>query len=635
MRYRVAVKEPRGRETEVTFLGLKISRTGVRPEQSKTDQEYNPGDSVPLKVNKMTSPQTQIPYSFYHLDFCSPQKITRYSMHLGQILAGDALENSDYSLKMAENVKCRVLCDKPLTPEAAEKFQNFIDKQYVINWVVDDLPATAGDLSSASSEKQLFLIGTKDESTQRYFIHNFVTLQLQYHVTKQGTYRVVAVGVKPRSLDKADLTEDKCNTLTQAGGATGLAEVKAGETIRFAYEVEWSENTETTWASRWDRLRESSETIGTAQHWFHAINWGLIILFFSGFVATILLRSLKKDIDLYNKVGLQVEDISGEGDLMDEAGWKLVHADVFRKPVHCRVLSTLAGTGAQLSMMFLVLMVAAALGLVSPQHRGMVLQSMLVLFVVLALLNGYTAARLYKFFLGSDARKLIVMAALIFPGMAFGLFFCINAALISEGSSGAVSFSTLFTLLLLWFCISTPLVFMGAFAGFKQAMIEVPVRTNKIPRQIPEQPWYVRTYWLDLLMGIFPFGASSTEFYSAMSSIWHNNFYFLFGFALLVFILTALTCALISIFITYMILAHEEYRWWWRSFFASASSGLYFYAFSIYYASKLHVQSGVPSLIYFGYMGLMSYAFALSAGFFGLTASFAFVRYMYSAIKVD
>uniref|UniRef100_A0A0G4F5R6 Uncharacterized protein n=1 Tax=Chromera velia CCMP2878 TaxID=1169474 RepID=A0A0G4F5R6_9ALVE len=40
MRCRVAVKESRGQETEVTFLGLKIFRTGVQPEQSKTDQNF-------------------------------------------------------------------------------------------------------------------------------------------------------------------------------------------------------------------------------------------------------------------------------------------------------------------------------------------------------------------------------------------------------------------------------------------------------------------------------------------------------------------------------------------------------------------------------------------------------------------
>ena len=50
-------------------------------------------------------------------------------------------------------------------------------------------------------------------------------------------------------------------------------------------------------------------------------------------------------------------------------------------------------------------------------------------------------------------------------------------------------FGTLFALCFLWFCISTPLVFVGSYFGYKKPAAEDPVRTNKIPRQIPDQVW--------------------------------------------------------------------------------------------------------------------------------------------------
>ncbi|KAE8674403.1 hypothetical protein F3Y22_tig00111758pilonHSYRG00349 [Hibiscus syriacus] len=50
----------------------------------------------------------------------------------------------------------------------------------------------------------------------------------------------------------------------------------------------------------------------------------------------------------------------------------------------------------------------------------------------------------------------------------------------------------MFALVVLWFGISVPLVFVGSYVGFKKAVKEDPVKTNKIPRQIPEQPWYLR-----------------------------------------------------------------------------------------------------------------------------------------------
>ena len=43
----------------------------------------------------------------------------------------------------------------------------------------------------------------------------------------------------------------------------------------------------------------------------------------------------------------------------------------------------------------------------------------------------------------------------------------------------------------MWFGISFPLVFIGFYFGFRKQPYEHPVRTNQIPRQIPDQVWYL------------------------------------------------------------------------------------------------------------------------------------------------
>ena len=63
----------------------------------------------------------------------------------------------------------------------------------------------------------------------------------------------------------------------------------------------------------------------------------------------------------------------------------------------------------------------------------------------------------------------------------------LNLVLWAKQSSAAIPFGTLVALLALWFGISVPLVFVGAYFGFRKSVIELPVRTNQIPRQIPEQ----------------------------------------------------------------------------------------------------------------------------------------------------
>jgi transmembrane 9 superfamily member 2/4 len=49
---------------------------------------------------------------------------------------------------------------------------------------------------------------------------------------------------------------------------------------------------------------------------------------------------------------------------------------------------------------------------------------------------------------------------------------------------------SMLAVLALWFGISVPLVFLGAYYGYKKDPLEFPVVTSNIPRQIPEQPWY-------------------------------------------------------------------------------------------------------------------------------------------------
>ena len=80
----------------------------------------------------------------------------------------------------------------------------------------------------------------------------------------------------------------------------------------------------------------------------------------------------------------------------------------------------------------------------------------------------------------------------IYFRIVFGHFFLMNLVLWYEGSSAAIPFLTLVALLALWFGVSVPLTFVGAFFGFRKRPIEHPVRTNQIPRQVPDQSCYTQ-----------------------------------------------------------------------------------------------------------------------------------------------
>jgi len=70
--------------------------------------EYHEGIRVELKVNKLTSVKTQLPFRYYTLPYCSPNELHVAAENLGEILLGDSIENSLYDIRM--NVKPRVRC---------------------------------------------------------------------------------------------------------------------------------------------------------------------------------------------------------------------------------------------------------------------------------------------------------------------------------------------------------------------------------------------------------------------------------------------------------------------------------------------------------------------------------------------
>lgn len=55
-------------------------------------------DLLKVKVNKLASVKTQLPYAYYSLPYCKPKKIEDSAENLGEVLRGDRIENSPYEV---------------------------------------------------------------------------------------------------------------------------------------------------------------------------------------------------------------------------------------------------------------------------------------------------------------------------------------------------------------------------------------------------------------------------------------------------------------------------------------------------------------------------------------------------------
>lgn len=254
----------------------------------------------------------------------------------------------------------------------------------------------------------------------------------------------------------------------------------------------------------------------------------------------------------------------------------------------------------------------------------------------MALFSGYFSARMYKTFKGTEWKQNAILTAALLPTAIFCIFFVLNIVLGMEKSSGYVHFAILLGILALWFGVSIPLALFGSYLGFKKPAPENPVRTNQIPRQIPEQVWYMKSSITILMGGILPFGAVFIELFFILTSIWQHQFYYMFGFLFIVFVILVITCAEITIVMCYFQLCSEDYHWWWRSYLTSGASSLYMFLYAIFYFfTKLEITSLASSLLYLGYTTIMTLIFFVLTGCIGFYSCYYFVRKIYGIIKVD
>jgi transmembrane 9 superfamily protein 2/4 len=129
---------------------------------------------VNFKVNSLTSDKTALPVEYYKLPFCQPPRIRSSAENLGEVLRGDRIFNSLYQMQTKLDETCKVVCrGAPLTKAQAQMLKKFIDDEYRVNMILDNLPAAVRvDYFDEDSEthKSLyergFPVGFKDDGSQ-------------------------------------------------------------------------------------------------------------------------------------------------------------------------------------------------------------------------------------------------------------------------------------------------------------------------------------------------------------------------------------------------------------------------------------------------------------------------------------
>lgn len=615
---------------------------------------------------------------------------TSITLNLGEVLRGDRIVVSDYELVMGLDEEARYLCSQTIDLEGLRRAKDLVRDGYVAEWIVDNLSGATSFQTTDKSRKYYaagFKIGGETTPVAggpaEYLLNNHVTLVIRYHRAPgkdgdKGKKVIVGFEVFPRSITASDRNEsglpkhiegdhDPFLLIPQTNNSNETDNEATTLTIPYTYSVYWREDDRLEWQNRWDMYFVAQDDNANI-HWLAIVNSLVISGLLTAAVSVVLTRTIRGDIRGRHEIGMpgtksKFECVSSspkrekgnilgpvadsdtndtipeEEDLEDITGWKLLHGDVFRAPAYGGLLAPLVGSGMQLLFMAIGLLVLSTVGVLNPSFRGGYVSVGVGLFVFAGIFSGYYSARMYKTFGGLMWQKNVIVTASLVPGLLFATVFILNLFVWIQASSTALPFGTLIALIILWLFVQVPLVYFGSWFGFERmGAYTHPIRANIIPRQIPDQRWYLKSTQKILVAGLVPFLVIFVELMFVVKSVWldKSGYYYAFGFTGVVSAILAVAVVEVTLVATYFLLCSENYHWWWHSFAIGGSSSVWVYAYLIYcYFTKLHISGFVSSLLFFSYGFLACTVYALLTGTIGFLAAYAFVRRIYGAIKVD
>jgi hypothetical protein len=344
----------------------------------------------------MNSITTQIPFDYYYLDICKPDKLISESDNIGLLFSHEITYKTNYGITFNEISYCNILCKNQFSPLGIELIKWMIRRNYKVKFYLDKLPGALnmfpfkdknGKIEILySSGIPLGYIDLDVNKKEIFYIYNHFTFNVKVHYENNlDKYTIVGFDIIPISINhnisgymdnngiitikkniseikdlnnknnrnrnrefrqlnnsieenfnnkntigkninlddtfensKNKKNESEINKLskTKAEGESedklncaknkedfnynfyNVEKQRLNNKIIFTYDVVF-ELSKVSISSRWDHyLHSEDDNI----HWYNLINYFIIILMISGIIVYIFLRSVRRDIEIYNTV---------------------------------------------------------------------------------------------------------------------------------------------------------------------------------------------------------------------------------------------------------------------------------------------------------------------------------------------
>ena len=575
---------------------------------------FSKTDILKIAVKNLYSNKNQIPYDYNYLDLCKPANILRPKEGITELLTGQRMSYSNYYVYMDQNETCNLVCIKDFTKEEIEKYIWLIKRRYSATYYLDKLPSGyfKNKTNSETGEILYSINYFSGEQDNKYQVVNFY---ISAHSVKQSSDKECLNYEKfgtPFTTQTDEIINTNSNYTTDVISNSDtdiqnrifnvldedvkryyknaeLQELQPGN-ISFTYDVIFIKSNK-SFSSRYDNYLNLN--FRGKYHWGSLLISNILILILTMIIFFILSRTVRRDIDKYN------QNISiGDNPVIDEFGWKQIASDVFRPPIHQKVLCAFIGTGFEIYCLIIISLILYLIGLIKPEIKLYMIDTIFICFFVFSIISGFVSTLIYKNNGGKEWVRNTIVTAMLCPFIALYILFIIRILLAFEKSNAGFKISQ-----------------MAFLAG--------------------EKPWYLHLQYISWFIGIIPFFTFFIEFVYLMKSLWSFNVFYLASYFCLSLLFSIILTSEISIIYVFINLCYGDHKWWWKSFLVSASPALYVYIYSFIYFTQLGMTRFSAIVIYFLIMFLITIIIALVLGSFGTLLTFRFIYYIYSKIKVD
>jgi len=144
-------------------------------------REYLEGEELPMRVAKLMSTRTLVPFSYYSLAQCTPRSLEAAAENLGEVLHGDRIFNAPFELRL-RRPRALALCRLLLDPQERELWVARIREGYRAHLLLDNLPVGTRRPRDGAAPllERGYLLGAA--APDGAIVHNHLHFTVRYHL---------------------------------------------------------------------------------------------------------------------------------------------------------------------------------------------------------------------------------------------------------------------------------------------------------------------------------------------------------------------------------------------------------------------------------------------------------------------